>query len=156
MENASRALLLAAGILLGLILLTSLMYIFNTIRDSTEAKYQILSEEQLLKYNAEFESYDKKYMYGTDVITVLNKAIDLNKQNKIYSAGDFQIDISFKLLTDVENYIIPYEWDPDTKKYKRLDRENKIGSKGYILKGNEDITKAIQYSITSDTHLLNM
>lgn len=155
MENASRALLLAAGILLGLILLTSVMYIYNTIRDSTEAKYQLLSEEQLLKENAEFESYDKKYMYGTDVITVLNKAIDLNKQN--YSAGDFQIDITFKLLSDVENYIIPYQWDFDTKKYTRLERTNKTTPyKGYELKGNEDIKRAISYSILNESHLTNI
>lgn len=109
MENASKALLMAAGILIGLILLTSGVYLFNTIRSSQQAKYANLSEEQILAYNAEFESYDKQRMYGTDVITVLNKARDNNKR---YEDDDSNhIYIAFKLIDNVNVVIRTYTWN---------------------------------------------
>lgn len=136
MENASKALLMAAGILIGLILLTSGVYLFNTIRSSQQAKYANLSEEQILAYNAEFESYDKQRMYGTDVITVLNKAIDLNTQNEWYSNKDYQIDITFKLQTTVENYIVPYSLNRITKKMEQGEKLPVGKTDKYTLIGN--------------------
>lgn len=132
MENASKALLMAAGILIGLILLTAGIYLFNTIRASQEAKYLNLSEEQILAYNAEFESYDKQRMYGTDVITVLNKAIDFNTQNEWYSYQGYQIDVTFKLETTVENYIVPYSKNQKTHKMeqeKRISADKQVSYK---------------------------
>lgn len=136
MENASKALLMAAGILIGLILLTSGVYLFNTIRSSQQAKYANLSEEQILAYNAEFESYDKQRMYGTDVITVLNKAIDLNTQNEWYSNKDYQIDVTFKLQTTVENYIIPYSLNKTTRKMEQGKRQSAGKTDKYTLIGD--------------------
>lgn len=123
MENASKALLMAAGILIGLILLTSGVYLFNTIRASQQAKYTNLSEEQILAFNAEFESYDKQRMYGTDVITVLNKARDNNKR---YEDDDsYFIDIGIILKDDVRPVIVSYTWNDDTRKYtQNIDKNN--------------------------------
>ena len=57
-------------------------------------------------------------MYGTDVITVLNKAIDFNTQNEWYSYQGYQIDVTFKLETTVENYIIFYICAPKYLSFK--------------------------------------
>lgn len=136
MENASKALLMAAGILIGLILLTAGMYLFNTIRTSQQAKYLNLSEEQILAYNAEFESYDKQRMYGTDVITVLNKAIDFNTQNEWYSYQGYQIDVTFRLETTVENYIVPYKLNEKTHKMEQGKKQSAGKTDKYTLIGD--------------------
>ena len=48
-------------------------------------KIQSIQEEtkNILKFNSEFEEYLDKEIYGTNVITVINRAIDYNEKNKI-------------------------------------------------------------------------
>lgn len=148
MENASKALLLAAGILIGLILLSSAVYLYNTIRASQELKSIQLSEEQLLRYNAEFESYDKTRMYGTDVITVLNKAIDNN--TKYENDESMFIDVSFKLKSDVKNYVDKYSYVKDTtlNKYVWKKESNKTTTYGGTL--SYSLIKNKTYNLKND------
>ena len=74
MENASKALLIASGILFAMLVLTMMVYMSGRITEMGEAQESKKAAEQLAAYNAEYEAYNKKLMYGTDVITVINKA----------------------------------------------------------------------------------
>ena len=73
MENASRALEIAAGVLLGVMLFALVAYFFTTLKGSPTQEDEILTAEQLAKFNREYEVYDKNKMYGVDVISCLNK-----------------------------------------------------------------------------------
>ena len=79
MENATQALLIAAGILFGIILLSAFVYMWNNA--SENQRLQQLSQEQkrLEAWNAEWEAYDKRLIRGVEILTVVNKA----KQNDI-------------------------------------------------------------------------
>jgi len=79
MENASKAILIAGGILFAMIIVALLLYLFNSMNLMGQADEDRKAAQQLAKFNAEYEAYNKKLMYGTDVITVINKAIDNNK-----------------------------------------------------------------------------
>ncbi len=114
MENASKALLLAAGVLIGLILLSLGLYLYNTVRAAGELKSIQLSEEQLLKYNAEYEAFDKGRMYGTDVITVLNKARNNNEKYK--NDESMFINVQFTLKNAVQNYVDVYVFEKNGEK----------------------------------------
>ena len=74
MENASKALLIAAGIFFSMLILTMIMYMSGKITEIGEVQESKRAAEQLAAFNAEYEAYNKKLMYGTDVITVINKA----------------------------------------------------------------------------------
>lgn len=117
MENASKALLMTGSILIGVILLSLAVYVYNIMGETKKMETSTFTEEQLVKYNQEFLSYDKSRMYGTDVITVLNKAIDNNKR---YAEDDESmfIDISFELIDDVSAVTTKYTWDKINKRYK--------------------------------------
>ena len=52
--------------------------------DDTSKDY---NQEEILAFNQGFEAYNKKLMYGSDVVSVINKAIDNNKRYKV-NAGD--------------------------------------------------------------------
>lgn len=116
MENASKALLMTGSILIGIILLSIGVYIFRIMGESQKAQTSQLTEEQLVKYNMEYTAYNKSLMYGTDVISVLNKAIDNNDRN----SGDesMYINIEFKLKDNVSVAVVPYTWNEKTKKYE--------------------------------------
>lgn len=78
MENASKALLIAGGILLALMTLSLIVYVSTSTTRMVEAQDAKKAAEELAAFNASYEAYNKTRMYGTDVITVINKAIDYN------------------------------------------------------------------------------
>ena len=78
MENASKALSIAAGVLLGVMLLALIVYFFSSLGAAPQEKADAMSVEQLAAFNMEYEVYNKSMMYGVDVISCLNKAKDNN------------------------------------------------------------------------------
>lgn len=42
-----------------------------------------INEKEIIKQNQEFEYYLNKKIYGTELVSIINKAIDKNEQNKI-------------------------------------------------------------------------
>lgn len=78
MENAVKALEIAAGVLIGVLLMALIVYFFKSIGEWPQQEDDTASVEQVAKFNLEYEVYNKKGMYGVDVISCLNKAIDNN------------------------------------------------------------------------------
>ena len=78
MENAARALEIAAGVLIGVLLMALIVYFFKTMGEWPQQQDDMMSSEQTSKFNLEYEVYGKKGMYGVDVISCLNKAKDNN------------------------------------------------------------------------------
>lgn len=87
MENASTALLIAGGILLGVITISLLVYAISSVSNLTNAQQEQEKLTQIANWNAEWEAYNKTRLYGADVLTVWNKA----KQNN--SDQPYQIEI---------------------------------------------------------------
>ena len=115
MENASKALLMTGSILIGVILLSLAVYVYNIMGEAKKMETSTLTEEQIVKFNQEFLTYDKSVMYGTDVITVLNKARDNNERYAEDDDSNF-IDIAFKLKDDIYAVKVNYIWNNKTKK----------------------------------------
>jgi len=74
MENASKALLIAGGILLAMMILVLLVYVATYMGDMAKSQDERLAIQQLEEFNASYLAYNKSRMYGTDVLTVFNKA----------------------------------------------------------------------------------
>lgn len=70
MENASKALLIAGGILIAILILSVLVVTINIINSNQKAQEKALATEQLVKFNQKYEAYNKKALYGTDIITL--------------------------------------------------------------------------------------
>ncbi len=87
MENASKALEIAAGVLLGVLIMSLIAYFFTNISSWPEQQDNEKELEQTAQFNLEFEVYDKKGMYGADVISCLGKAV--NNNEKYYEGGSF-------------------------------------------------------------------
>lgn len=80
MENAAKALEMAAGVMLGVILMALVTYFFTTVSSWPKNEEDIMSVDQLAKFNLEYEVYNKSMMYGVDVISCLNKVISNNEK----------------------------------------------------------------------------
>lgn len=80
MENASKALLMAGGILLAILILSAFVFMFSSAKNFSASQDAKILEEQIKAFNSEYEAYNKTVMYGVDVITVINKSIDYNQR----------------------------------------------------------------------------
>jgi len=74
MENAADALLIAGGILLAILTLTLLVYMGTNLNKLGIAQAEKEEIERLAAWNAEWEAYNKQLLYGSEVLTVINKA----------------------------------------------------------------------------------
>lgn len=118
MENAAKALTIAGGVLIAIIVIATLWYSFQQWGILPQAKADNEKISQEVEFNKEFESYNKQNLYGTDVITVLNKAMASNEKYGItYDPSDpYFIDVQFTLKSDVTGYTKTYERSEDNPK----------------------------------------
>ena len=72
MDNATKAILISGGILLALLVLSVMVAMFNNIQQMEEAKDRKEVIAEINEWNAEWEAYNKKVMYGSDILTVVN------------------------------------------------------------------------------------
>ena len=93
MENASKALLMAAGVLLGVLLLSIMIYVFRQGSRVNQTYDQKQITNQLELYNSKFEYYDKDNNTVMDVISLVNLAFDINKDTNFDSSNVVQIEI---------------------------------------------------------------
>lgn len=90
MENASKALIIAGGILLAMMILTMLISVGTSISDFEESQERTALTKQIEEFNNSYLAYNKTIMYGTDVLTVYNKA----KNEENYKIEIYAIDSS--------------------------------------------------------------
>ena len=97
MDNATQALLIAGGILLAIMTITALVVMFSnaaTIQNAQNNKEEL---ERLAKWNAEWEAYNKRLLYGAEVLTVVKKA---EQNNTEYSNAKYHV---FPSIIDESN-----------------------------------------------------
>lgn len=90
MENASKALLIAGGVLLAIMVVSLLILTFTKISDYQSSAQTLQKDSQLAQFNEQFVQYAQKDTKGTDLITLLNRVIDYNQ--KTIGAGDINYD----------------------------------------------------------------
>ena len=77
MENATKALLIAGGVLIALIIITMFIMMFNNLSNIQKEKERQIEIEQLVAFNAEFEAYNKKVIFS-----ILLLVLELCKMRK--------------------------------------------------------------------------
>ena len=124
MENVSDALKIAAGVLFAMLIIFVVVFVWRKMGDSQNAlddPKKILSKAE---FNETFLAYRKNLMYGTDVLSCLNKAQNNNQKyvyNNYYgtdtesigadSRNEFLIDVEVKLKTDLKETLNVYYRD---------------------------------------------
>ena len=73
MENASKALAIAGGVLIAIITIGFLVKSFSTINEFQMSQLSQEEQEQLIAFNEQYTKYLNQYVYGTEVITLQNR-----------------------------------------------------------------------------------
>ena len=100
MENASKALLMAAGVLIGILILSLAVYLFVTFGGRSAELHQQIEVDRLNQFNSQFTSYEgKDDVTIYDVITVANLA----KSNNEYYELESQTNDNYYITVQVKN-----------------------------------------------------
>ena len=88
MENASKALIIAGGMLIAIMVASLFVYLFTTYGNYAENMYDRINQRQITEANNEYTKYEgasDNTIY--DVVTVANKAKDHNTSLEL-TAGE--------------------------------------------------------------------
>lgn len=132
MENASKALIMAGGVLISLIIIALLVIFFNNLSDLQNTKLTSEEVEQAAEFNKQYDVYARN-VYGSELLSLANKIVDYNKResdNKGYTKIELEVNFTQALS---EKYF--------TKKiYGAEDLYNETSNK----KNNESLEKYVE------------
>lgn len=109
MENASKALIMAATVLLGVMLLSIGVYLFSIFGGFSSQISNALSEKEINEFNAQFYKYQsykdsegnwQNLCRAQDIVTVANLAKDNNKKYEYDKNASYYINVSVSNTPD--------------------------------------------------------
>ena len=68
MENATKALIMAGGILIAILIIGSFMLFFGDLNEYEQTKSDAVVQEQVVKFNNSYTSYDRHIHHMIEVI----------------------------------------------------------------------------------------
>ncbi len=87
MENASKALIMAASVLIALMIIGALILMFNGLSSYQEVGQQNTREDQVIAFNSQFETYNRKNVRGSDLYSLINRVVDYNRRKSTEGKG---------------------------------------------------------------------
>ncbi len=81
MENSSKALLMAGGILTALLVVGALVLMWTNISRFQAVDTEGAKEQQIIQFNQEFETYNRDKVLGADILSIVNKIESYNVRN---------------------------------------------------------------------------
>ncbi len=85
MENASKALLMAAGVLMGMMILSLAVYLFVSFGGTSGQIHENIERNQLSQFNSQFTSYEgKENVTIHNIVSMANLATQ-NNQNYLFA-----------------------------------------------------------------------
>ena len=78
MENASRALLIAGGILLVMMIIALLIFSWSKFTEFYSNDDELAEIENISKFNLQFTNHENRDVYGYELISLANKVADYN------------------------------------------------------------------------------
>lgn len=104
MENASKALLIAGGVLIAVLVLSLGVYFARNISDSASKIYSNLDDTERTEFNQQFLIYeDKDDLTVADVATIINLANDSNSSGNV--PVQIEVNLEDKNLQEFNNEV---------------------------------------------------
>jgi len=94
MENASKALIISGGILIGIIIASLFAYEMFSISQTGNSYQAKINMEDVYEFNAQFTKYINKDLPAQDVVSILNFVLEWNQENEFNAIKIGQIKLS--------------------------------------------------------------
>ena len=100
MENASKSLTIAGGVLIAVMLAVLVYYVFTQWGESQKMKQEDVDTVKIEEFNKSYLSYEK-VLYGSELLGLVNKMSDYNISDDVRynSYGTMDLKVEIKLLS---------------------------------------------------------
>ena len=100
MENAAKALTIAGGVLIAVMLAVLVYYVFTQWGESQKMQQEDVDTVKIEEFNKSYLSYEK-VLYGSELLGLVNKMSDYNISDDVrYNAyGTMDLKVEIKLLS---------------------------------------------------------
>ncbi len=161
MENASKALLMAGGILIALLIIGSLVLLFANLQDYQNKTDVSAKQSQVAKFNNQFEPYNKKDLTLMELKSLYNKIVTNNTKYPEYTIAN-NINDNLINVKSSSGDVADYFFERNGKKFTEIDELEKMNrvfkciSTDYDANGRinnmqfEDITQPVESWVTVD------
>lgn len=100
MENASKALIMAGGMLLAILIVSLLVYAWSLFSKYQSSQDDLVNIEDTAKFNEQFTNYQRDKVKGYEILSLANKVTDYNYRK---SESDRTNDENYVPITIVIN-----------------------------------------------------
>ena len=83
MENASKALFIAGGVLLGILFATFVVYTATQMRETVGKYKEDINRESIVEFNQQYQKYSQRKLTYQDIASLINQANNDNKKQEI-------------------------------------------------------------------------
>lgn len=126
MENATKALLIAASILITIMVVTLLLMLYNQISSYYNTLHEEKEVEQLADFNKIFENYHRENIRGTELLSLMNRVIDYNERLTEGTKTEYpKINVTIE-IGDVDSFKYSNNDTPIFKGAKKNDKNYRI------------------------------
>ena len=176
MENASKALIMAGSILLSLLVIGTVVFLYNRLRDIEQTKVDSEYVTKLVEYGKKFEQYTRT-LHGQELLSLANLQEDYEKtQANTYGYTPIEVKVKIKraisfnllrqffktgvqdisnLLDDrntIENEIKKYEEEPYDSKNRTVKAFSQMSNRQIASIYNEEYHSSVpDYDIPNIT-----
>ena len=109
MENASKALLMAAGVLIGVLLLTLIATLFISANEFTTGYEEEKRSEAVQRFNVNFTQYVGKKLTIHQVVTICNfaeqKGVTVQNKKNIENLKDDKVIYHLKIIDYSDGFV---------------------------------------------------
>lgn len=102
MENAAKALIMAGGVLIGILILSLAAYLFASFGGTSQVIQERIDQSSLDQFNNKFISYQGKQCTIYDILTIVNYANEFNDKNE-YTVADTKYYIKVEGVDGISN-----------------------------------------------------
>lgn len=132
MENAIKALTMAASVLISLVIIGAVLLVFNNLRNYQNVNDQLTRDAHVIEFNNRFETYNRTDVRGSDIVSLMNKILDYNERES--SSGVEGSDKGYEPITLTIN----------------LSSENPDDLEKLYLSGGPYLIKFYQYTVPNN------
>ena len=123
MENATKALLMAAGVLIGIVILSLGVYLYGTIGNYVQMSQEEMNNQALIKFNTQFYNYtaieNQQYTFQ-DIITIANIAYENNSEKELLDETESSYGTDY-----VDVYMTHWQATPGTEYLEKIVGDSK-------------------------------
>lgn len=106
MENASKALLMAGGILIALLILGALIMMFTNLQSYQNSNDARTKNTQIAEFNNQFEPYNKEGLTLMELKSVYNKIESNNAQKSVDSNGNIDKNSGYYIEHNINEALL--------------------------------------------------